>query len=294
MPWRLLEIEGNSLGAHSGALNMAVDEAILADVEAGLSPPTFRLYGWSPPCISMGHSQKIGQELDLNQVRERGYDIVVRPTGGRAVLHIQELTYSIIAHQGSETWCATQESSYKIISQAIAQALMGAGMGITLDRGYPVEKPQALRAMTPCFSSTARSEVVFGERKVVGSAQRRLRNSFLQHGSILVSRQHRHMVDCLRLDSERRIRYLEILDRNAISLEEAWGRPVTWEGLAKGFSDRFAAAIGVAFTPATLTAHEASVAKKLAQEKQYLQAQILHGQGGDQASVLSSAREADA
>src|SRR5688572_13303837 len=179
---------------------MALDEAILAEVERGASPPTVRIYGWTPACISLGHSQKADRELDLETVRARGYDVVVRPTGGRAVLHIDELTYSVIAPYGAAPWCATQPSSYRMISQAVAQALDHHGFGLTLDRGYPVERPSGSRAMTPCFSSTARSEVVHGDRKVVGSAQRRFRGAFLQHGSILVSEAHRDMVACLRLD----------------------------------------------------------------------------------------------
>jgi lipoate-protein ligase A len=272
MQWRLLEI-----GAQTGALNMAIDEAILTGVEAGISPPTFRLYGWSPPCISLGHSQKPEQELDLERVRESGFDVVIRPTGGRAVLHIGELTYSLIAAHDAAPWCATQALSYRTISQAIAQSLAEAGFGVTLDRGYPVEKPQALRAMTPCFSSTARSEVVFGDRKVVGSAQRRLRNSFLQHGSILVSADHRRMVDCLRLDEEKRARYLEILDRNAVSLEEALGRPIAWESLARGFSDRFASAMGLVFRTGPLTESESAATAALTRDKLRFQESLLEG-----------------
>lgn len=230
---------------------MAMDEAILAEVEAGNSPPTFRLYGWSPPCISLGYSQKPERELNLDRVKDFGFDTVIRATGGRAVLHIGELTYSLIAASHSETWCATQAESYRVISQALAQAIFGAGIGVTLDRGYPVEKPMDQRAMTPCFSSTARSEVVYGDRKVIGSAQRRLRNSFLQHGSILVSKDHRKIVDCLKLEPEKRNGYLKILDQNAISLEEALGNNLSWTELAKGFSARFAKALGIEFVQAS-------------------------------------------
>jgi|GEM_PF-311931 len=240
MHWRILET-----GSRPGAMNMAVDEAVLAEVEAGRSRPTIRVYGWSPACVSLGHSQIAGHELDLDRIRELGYDVVRRCTGGRAVLHIDELTYSVIARPDSEAWCASQALSYKTISQAVARALAQDGFGVTLDRGYPVEKPQALRAMTPCFSSTARSEVVWGDRKLVGSAQRRLRNAFIQHGSILVSKAHRAIVDCLNLEAGKRASYLEILDRNAVSLEEALGRPMAWTALAQGFGLRLAEALGV-------------------------------------------------
>ena len=274
MQWRILDnaLSGPGFG---GAMNMAIDEAILSEIESGRSPPTVRVYGWTPACISLGHSQKALRELDLDRVRQFGYDVVIRPTGGRAVLHIGELTYSLIAANRSEPWCATLAMSYRTISQAVAESLAGEGFGVSLDRGYPVERPQALRAMTPCFSSTARSEVVFGERKVVGSAQRRLRSAFLQHGSILVSREHRNMVECLNLDGEKRARYLEILDRNAISLEEALGRPLAWQGMAAGFESRFTAALGLDARRGRLTEAEAgliskSVAARMAVQEEWM------------------------
>jgi lipoate-protein ligase A len=246
MQWRLLDSSAaTGAESRSGAFNMALDRAILAEVEAGTSPPTIRIYGWTPPCISLGHSQKAEAELDLPRVRALGYDIVTRPTGGRAVLHIDELTYSVIAPFEAAPWCASREESYKIISQALARVLDVGGVGIALDRGYPVEKPQHLRAMTPCFSSTARSEVVWGDRKVVGSAQRRFRSAFLQHGSILISESHRRIVECLRLEPERRGEYLEILDKNAVSLEKVLGRALDWKEVGRGFLPRFAEALGV-------------------------------------------------
>jgi lipoate-protein ligase A len=242
---------------------MALDRAVLNEVEAGNSPPTVRIYGWTPACISLGHSQKAENELDLAAVRAKGYDVVVRPTGGRAVLHIDELTYSVIAPYHAEPWCATQASSYRMISQAVAQALAQEGFGLTLDRGYPVEKPQALRAMTPCFSSTARSEVVFGDRKVVGSAQRRFRGAFLQHGSILVTEGHRALVDCLRLEAGKHAEYLSILDANAVSLEAIHGRSIDWRVLARGFNASLAWALGVSYEAGEPTARELEAAEGL-------------------------------
>lgn len=253
MQWRFLDT-----GAGSGAFNMALDVAILSEVEAGRSLPTIRIYGWTPACISLGHSQDPGRELDFAAVAERGFDVVKRPTGGRAVLHIDELTYSVIAPHDAEPWCGTQAASYQAISQAVATALQQDGFGLTLDRGYPVEKPQELRAMTPCFSSTARSEVVWGDRKVVGSAQRRFRTAFLQHGSILVSEAHRTLVDCLRLEASRRREYLDIMDRNAVSLEAIHGKRPDWRRLSLGFLPRMAAALGLAFRTGALTEREAA------------------------------------
>jgi len=184
------------------------------------------------------------------------------------VLHIEELTYSLIAAPDSENWCATQAISYRTISQAVAQALAEEGFGVSLDRGYPVEKPQALRAMTPCFSSTARSEVVSGGRKVVGSAQRRLRGAFLQHGSILISRAHRNLVDCLNLDPEKNARATW---KSWIGTRYPWkkplGRPIGWAELADGFEERFANALGVECRESGLTGIEEKRANELIEEK---------------------------
>ncbi|HLP42219.1 MAG TPA: lipoate--protein ligase family protein [Fibrobacteria bacterium] len=262
MDWRFLDT-----GARAGAYNMALDEAILHEVEAGRSPPTVRIYGWDPPCISLGHSQVPGRELDLVRAAALGFDVVARPTGGRAVLHIDELTYSAIAPPDAEPWCDNQASSYKVLSQAVAQALGEQGFGVTLDRGYPVERPQALKAMTPCFSSTARSEVVWGDRKVVGSAQRRFRGAYLQHGSILVSEGHRRLVDCLRLGEERKRDYLEILDRNAVSLEAIHGRRLDWRDLTKGFLSRMAMAMGVEYREGAVTERERELTEELMAER---------------------------
>ena len=286
MHWRILDSDPPGPGL-SGALHMALDEAILADVEAGRSPPTLRIYGWDPPCLSLGHSQLPRQELDLPRAKAMGFDVVMRPTGGRVVLHIDELTYSVIAPSHAEPWCATQSASYRVISQAVAEALAGEGFGVTLDRGYPVEKSQDLRAMTPCFSSTARSEVVWEDRKVVGSAQRRLRAAFLQHGSILLSPRHRQVVETLRLDPDRRRQYLDVLDRNAVSLEEVLGRPVPWRDLAQGFPTRFAAALGIEGAPGGLTEREVSTARDLESAHRIFQAQLWDGDGADRTPGLA-------
>ena len=149
----------------------------------------------------------------------------------------------------------------------MAQALAEEGFGVSLDRGYPVEKPQELRAMTPCFSSTARSEVVWGDRKVVGSAQRRLRGAFLQHGSILVSRDHRKMVDCLNLDAEKRATLPGNPGSERRFPGRGLGRSLRWSDLAEGFENRFAAALGIDAEHTGLTPGEAARAEGLAADK---------------------------
>jgi lipoate-protein ligase A len=105
--------------------------------------------------------------------------------------------------------------------------------------------------------------VVFGDRKVVGSAQRRFRSAFLQHGSILVSEAHRSLVHCLRLEEGKRAEYLSILDQNAISLEAIHGRRPDWRVLAQGFNAAMAMALGVDYRPGEVTPREAEAAEGL-------------------------------
>src|SRR5215217_2995118 len=130
--WRLL-----FTGRRSGAWNMAVDAAVLAAVEEGRSPPTLRLYGWEPWCVTLGSHQDPARELDPKALRERGWDFAVRPTGGRAVLHAGELTYSILARRDEASWCATLAESYDRIGAAWAVALQGFGLDMVRGEGNP-------------------------------------------------------------------------------------------------------------------------------------------------------------
>lgn len=249
--WRLL-----FSGRRSGAWNMAVDAAILRGVEAGDSPPTLRLYGWAPWCVTLGHFQDPAQELDPAALRARGWDVVLRPTGGRAVLHAEEITYSILARRDEAPWCATLGESYDHIGQAWAKALEG--FDLDLVKGQTLEKPERGVVTPPCFASSARSELAFEGRKVVGSAQRRTRAAFVQHGSIPVTADHERLVEVLRLDAARKEAYLRVLRKHAVSLGEITAVPgdarrAEWEGrLAKSLLE----ALGVRGAAGELTAEE--------------------------------------
>jgi lipoate-protein ligase A len=214
-PWRVL-----FTGKQRGAFNMAVDAAILKAVEERRSPPTLRIYGWEPFCVSLGYFQKVDQELDPVALEERGWDFVLRPTGGRAVLHAEEITYSLIARRDEADWCGTLKDSFDRISRAWAVAL--GDFNLDLSKGRPVG----------ATASTSRSELAHGERKVVGSAQRRTRDAFLQHGSIPLTSQHERLMEVLPLSEEEKRDYLDALRAHAISLGEIGSRPLenieTW------------------------------------------------------------------
>ncbi len=171
--WRLIDD-----GAGDGPHNMAVDEALLLSSEKGMSPPTLRLYGWTSPTISIGYLQ------DSAAYATNGLPVVRRITGGRAVLHGSEVTYSIVSDYRHPLFSGGVRATYLVISNAIAMALAGLSVRAEIVTKRRADSRDSRTAGGACFSVPSRYEIVVDDRKLVGSAQKRLRNSFLQHGSI--------------------------------------------------------------------------------------------------------------
>ena len=167
-----------------GASNMAIDAALLDEVEQSTKPRSIvRLYRWKRPTISLGRNQKIDSAVDTSFCHEHGVDIVHRPTGGRAVLHDDELTYCV-ASNDSVCFGDTIYANYKSVSEALCEGFNRLGIPAVL---APETRrvPTAINGVDlPCFVSPSRYELTVKGRKIVGSAQRRLRRSFLQHGSM--------------------------------------------------------------------------------------------------------------
>ena len=174
--WRLI-VDGDG----SAAFNMAKDEAILRGVEQGLEGPTLRLYGWNGPALSVGRYQ--GVDVIARVAGESGIAVVRRITGGRAVIHDMELTYSVICDYSHELFTYGIQGAYRAISQCIVKALKDIGVDAEL---MPVGSGRQMRKKDSCFHAPARFEVMAGGRKIVGSSQRRFKGALLQHGSILL------------------------------------------------------------------------------------------------------------
>lgn len=167
--WRLLDE-----GKNEAAWNMAVDEAILT-CYSHFRQPTFRLYGWCAPTLSLGYFQSI-DTVDAQACHDHGIDIVRRPTGGRAVLHHEEITYSLFA--GLRLFPAGVAASYRSISQILI-----AGLGrLGLDAQWQRKHTKSESAV--CFDTPAFAELTIGGKKVIGSAQTRTKHALLQHGAI--------------------------------------------------------------------------------------------------------------
>jgi lipoate-protein ligase A len=182
--WKFLDT-----GAGSGEQNMSVDEELLARAQAGDATPVLRFYTWDPPAVSLGRFQKSETAVDAAACRQRGFDIVRRVTGGRAVLHHRELTYSVVARTDHPLFPSDILGTYKIIAQGLMAGFRNIGIDAEMvshgGRNAPLVNKNSKNPS--CFSSPSWYEIVVGGRKIAGSAQRRLSAAFLQHGSILIS-----------------------------------------------------------------------------------------------------------
>lgn len=174
---------------------MAADEAILEAHLAGEVPPTLRVYGWNPPAISIGYSQKIS-DAEVQSIKSHGLDVVRRTTGGRAVLHFGDLTYSFVGSSAGENTEAVEEhllstsvaAAYKEICQGLILAMEQFGITLTLG-----SSKSDYRANYDCFRATTNADLQYAGKKMIGSAQLRRKNAVLQHGSILLNQDQNKM-----------------------------------------------------------------------------------------------------
>ena len=255
--------------AGPAAWNMAVDEAVLEAVAAGEQPPTLRLYRWAPPAVSLGYFQRLEQAVDEAACREAGVHVVRRPTGGRAVFHHQELTYSVALPPGHRASAAGVLESYRILSEALREGLRRLGVEAELAR--PAPRRGSMRGSFPegaCFDAASRYELEWQGRKLVGSAQtRRASGAVLQHGSVLIEFDPEQTARLLSPGGRGRAFLADVLRHRAVSLREALGRPVSWDEVAQAMAGGFGAALGVEWQPGGLSPRERVRAEQLAVER---------------------------
>lgn len=177
-PWRLVRT-----GPLSGALNMAIDEALLNSVTAGRSLPVLRLYRWDPAAVSLGYFQRGETVVNLDYCRRAGIDVVRRMTGGRAVLHDQELTYAVISSVRGGGFSERVLDNYQRISQVLLLTLEALGLDVRLVPGRS-RHPAAGSVQSACFTSPSSYELLCHGCKIAGSSQKRQGEVFLQHGSL--------------------------------------------------------------------------------------------------------------
>ncbi len=257
--WRFIETE--PLDAFT---NMAVDEAILHSVAAGKSPPTIRFYRWQPPAISIGYFQKLQKQINEAACKKHGVDVVRRLTGGRAVLHQHELTYSVIAPETHPKVAGTILQSYLTISKGLLAGLANLGVKAQMVEGG-VESRHETAA---CFDAPSWYELVVNNKKLVGSAQTRKMGVLLQHGSVPVETDSQLLFALLNFSGDKvRAAACERFSQKATCLAEAMGRKPFFHEITAAFRAGFAKGLEIELVDGELSEAEKEMAMQLAKEK---------------------------
>lgn len=229
-----------------GAYNMALDQAILEQVGANNSPPTLRFFSWQPACLSLGQAQH-ASDADLARIQANGWGIVRRPTGGRAILHTDEITYSVALPRTHPVVQGDVVTSYRRLSEALLNALERLGLAAQADKR--LEKvPEGAKGPV-CFEVPSDYEITADGHKLIGSAQVRKHGGVLQHGSLPLYGDISRICDALAFPSDAvRERIKSRVGKRATTLERVLGRVVTWDeasdALAAAFVETFDLALG--------------------------------------------------
>lgn len=242
-----------------GSMNMALDEAILQSVSAHATMPALRLYGWEPLCLSLGYGQRLS-DIDTVRLAEREWGFVRRPTGGRAILHGDELTYSVALPMDHELAQGDIIESYRQISQALVAAMELLGLVPQSERR---DGPSSARGPV-CFEVPSHYEITAGGRKLIGSAQVRRRDGLLQHGTLPLLGDVGRICDALSYEDEaaRELARTQVRQR-AITLSEALQREISWDEAAQALIGGFESALGVSFVESWFEPAELSRAATL-------------------------------
>lgn len=261
--WRVL-IERE---ARAGAANMAIDQALADACAAGERPPTLRFYRWSPPAVSLGRHQPLA-DVDRDTAVERGYDIVRRSTGGRAILHVDELTYSVSAPQSEPRVGGQVMDAYLRLSTALVAGLSLLGVGTVDKAGGHVRAGRDVSAA--CFEVPSAYEITAGGRKLLGSAQSRRAGSVMQHGSLPLRGDVTRLVDVLALPADERAQLRTQLAARATTLAAALdvdddSEAVAFETVAQAICAGFSSVLHLELEPDELAPHDEARAAHLLQ-----------------------------
>lgn len=224
-------------GLNTGEYNMNFDIELTSKCNPDLA--FFRLYRWQPFCISLGANQKI-EDIDSIKTDNDGIDIVKRPTGGRAILHAEELTYSAIIPLHNTL---TPKEIYEKISRSLIRGLTTYNQifsNLELENLQP-NFPELLKQPTGvlCFGSTAKNEVKFNGKKIIGSAQRKLDKVILQHGSILCGTYHQKLIEYINSDKSNKELFAKELFEKTTEIETVTGTPINYYSLINSIIEGF-------------------------------------------------------
>ncbi len=257
-------------GPCSPSFNMALDEALLDWHSEGSMPPIIRFYEWNPATLSIGYFQQAERDINLQAVKDQNLGFVRRPTGGRAVLHDQELTYSIIVSENYPDMPETVTEAYRVLSEGLLLGFRKLG----LDAYFSVPETQESLAdlkkpkSAVCFDAPSWYELVVEGKKVAGSAQTRQKGVILQHGAILLELDEDLLLSLFRFATPEAKEKMRLkLPEKAVAMNRLASTPFTIEQCVKAFSEGFEVALDIDLVPYELTAEQLHYVKRLEQSK---------------------------
>lgn len=244
---------------------MALDEAILESIGTKESLPVLRLYAWEPACLSLGYAQSFS-EVDQASLHNHGWDVVRRPTGGKAILHTDEITYSVIAPLNEPRLAGGVLESYSNLSKALLRALQMLGLSPQANSIYST--PPENKGGPVCFEVPSNYEITVNDKKIIGSAQARRREGILQHGAIpLVGRLDRITSVLAFQDKTTRDDAARRLLEHATTVESVTGQIITWQHAADAFRAAFEEVLNLTFVSDQPTEKELSRTQELIHQK---------------------------
>lgn len=257
-------------GPCSPAYNMALDEALLDWHSQGEFPPVIRFYEWNPATVSIGYFQQVHKDINLDAVKKQNLGFIRRPTGGRAVLHDQELTYSVIVTESYPNMPETVTEAYRVISGGILQGFRLLGLDAyfsvpeTKEQLDDLKKPKS----AVCFDAPSWYELVVEGKKVAGSAQTRQKGVILQHGAILLDLNEELLLSVFNFSSaEAKEKMRRKLPEKAVAMNRFVDTPFTVAQCVNAFSKGFEDALDIELIPYELTEQQTQYVEQLMQKK---------------------------
>jgi lipoate-protein ligase A len=242
MKFRLL-----TTGSSDAYSNMSIDESIMIHVAQNSSPPTIRLYGWQPPAVSIGYFQGLEEEIDLPKCKEMGVDYVRRITGGGAVFHESEVTYSLTIHEMNSLIPKNVLESYKVICSGIIEGL----------KNLDIEAE-----FVPL------NDILVNGKKISGSAQTRRNHAILQHGTVLMDTDVNKMFTILKVPSEKlKDKLISDVKERVTSIKQVLSKDVNFENVCSSLASGFARSLNIELENGELSETELSLAGEIKRDR---------------------------
>lgn len=253
-------------GSHDPYYNMAMDEALLNFVSRGEIDPVVRFYTWNPATLSVGYFQRLKKEIDIDKVKEKGFGLVRRQTGGRGVLHDKELTYSVIVPESHPNMPSTITEAYRVISEGLLEGfkLLGFDTYFAIPRSKEEREKLKQPRSAVCFDAPSWYELVVEGRKIAGSAQTRQKGVILQHGSLLQDVDVDELFDMFIFKNDRlKEKMKKAFVDKAVAINDISDRHISIEEMEKAFEEGFKKGLNIEFKPLSLTENQLAEVKVL-------------------------------